>query len=150
VVPHVDTAADAQEAVAATRFAPRGVRGMCPSSHAAGYRGGDTRPFTRNAETETVVAVIVESPLGVENVAGMAAVDGIEAVFFGPGDLSHELGVVAEGWASPLIQDAWARVAAATKAAGKWLMAITLAGESNEDTVRSARDLFDQGADLVA
>jgi 2-keto-3-deoxy-L-rhamnonate aldolase RhmA len=149
IVPHVNTVDDAERVVAATRFSPAGVRGMCPASHAAGYRGGDTTTFTRNAEEETLVGVIIESALGVANVEQIAAVEGLDIIFFGPGDLSHELGVVAEGWESVEIQEAWNKVKLATKTAGKWLMAITLAGRSNEDIVVSARRLFDQGADLV-
>lgn len=150
IVPHVDTSADAERAVAATRFAPRGVRGMCPASHAAGYRGGDTSPFTRNAERETLVGVIIESPKGVEAAEEIAAVDGVDIVLFGPGDLSHELGVVAEGWRSPLVTAAWERVVAATKDAGKLLMAMTLAGDTTADIVASAEALYAEGADLVA
>lgn len=145
IVPHVDTAEEARKAVAATRYAPGGVRGMCPASHAAGYRGGDTSPFVRNAEEETIVAVIVESQRGVDNLEEIAAVDGIDIVFFGPGDLSYELGVVAQGWSSPLITTAWKRLLAATKAADKLVMAITLA----EGTQESIRALWKEGADLV-
>jgi 2-keto-3-deoxy-L-rhamnonate aldolase RhmA len=145
IVPHVDTAEDARQAVAATRFAPAGVRGMCPASHAAGYRGGDTTPFVHNAETETILAVIVESQRGLDNIEAIAAVDGIDIIFFGPGDLSHELGVVAQGWTSPLITNAWKRILTAARQAGTLCAGATL----HDGDEKNIQRLWGDGADLV-
>jgi 2-keto-3-deoxy-L-rhamnonate aldolase RhmA len=146
ILPHVDTADEAQQLVRATQFAPTGVRGMCPANHAARYSGKDTVAFTEHAEREIITGVIIESPLGVANCAEIAAIDGIDLVFFGPGDLSHELGLrTSEGWENTLLRDAWGTVRDATKDAGKLLLSVTLA----DGTADRAGWLFDEGADLV-
>lgn len=149
LAPHVDTAEQARKLVAATRFAPRGTRGVCPASHAAGYSGAEILSFSQDAERETIVAVIIESIKGVENVAEIAAVEGLDAIFFGPGDLAYDLEVFDQGLASPVLQEAWQTVATATREASKWLMALAIAGQTDEDTVQSADGLFAEGVDLV-
>lgn len=150
IMPHVETAEEAQQLVSAVRFAPDGVRGQCPASHAAKFRGGTyTKIYTQHSQKETIVGVIIESPTGVDNAKEILAVDGIDFVLFGPGDLSFELGVSDELWDSPLIQDAWITVQNATSDAGKLLMGFSYLGDTNEGTAESALEQFSNGADFV-
>jgi 4-hydroxy-2-oxoheptanedioate aldolase len=86
LVPRVSTVAQAKAAVLATRYPPIGERGVGPGRAAAyGYRIPD---YLAKANAELVLAVQVETAEGLANIADIAAVDGIDVIFIGPGDLS--------------------------------------------------------------
>ncbi|MGQ4275088.1 aldolase/citrate lyase family protein [Terrihabitans sp. B22-R8] len=90
LVPMVETAEEAREAVASTRFTPDGGRGFAGVSRAS--RFGRIPNYHRRAHEEICILVQVESQLGLDNIEAIAAVPGIDGVFIGPGDLSAELG----------------------------------------------------------
>lgn len=83
--PLVGSAEDARRAVAATRHAPQGVRSMAALSRATRYGAAAQAP---------AVAVIVEleTPEALAQLEEVAAVDGVDALFVGPADLSAALG----------------------------------------------------------
>jgi len=86
LVPRVSTAEQARAAVKATRYPPLGVRGVGPGRAAAyGYRIPD---YLAKANAELVLAIQVETAEGLANIADIAAVEGIDLIFIGPGDLS--------------------------------------------------------------
>ncbi|WP_349956166.1 aldolase/citrate lyase family protein [Rhizobium sp. ZPR3] len=86
LVPRVSTAEQARAAVKATRYPPLGARGVGPGRAAAyGYRITD---YLAKANAELVLAIQVETAEGLANIAEIAAVDGIDLIFIGPGDLS--------------------------------------------------------------
>lgn len=86
LVPRVSTTAQAKAAVQATRYPPVGARGVGPGRAAAyGYRIPD---YLAKANAALVLAVQVETAEGLANIAEIAAVDGIDVIFIGPGDLS--------------------------------------------------------------
>ena len=113
LVPHVDTAEDAARAVAATRFAPHGVRGMCPASHAGRWSARHWADFAPWSEGNAMIIPIIESRAAVENIEEILAVEGIDMVNFGPGDLSTDMQVALDG---PEIREARARVLHAARA----------------------------------
>ncbi|MBC9734444.1 aldolase/citrate lyase family protein [Nocardioides marmotae] len=91
LLPMVDDAAQAAELVAATRFPPVGTRGVASStSRASGF--GAVPDYLATAHEDICVVVQVESRTGLDNVAEIAAVEGVDGVFFGPGDLAASLG----------------------------------------------------------
>ncbi len=86
LVPRVSTVAQAKAAVQATRYPPIGERGVGPGRAAAyGYCIPD---YLAKANAELVLAIQVETAEGLANIAEIAAVDGIDIIFIGPGDLS--------------------------------------------------------------
>ena len=87
IVPHVDTAEDARKAVAAARFAPKGLRGMCPANHAGGFSMEGFGDYMRRADDNIMVMHIIESRAEDTNIDEIIAVDGVDFVHFGPGDL---------------------------------------------------------------
>ena len=91
MVPYVQTAAEAQAAVDAMRYGPRGVRGLAGVTRATRY--GRAQDYPNRAEQELCLIVQVETALGVENLDEIAAVDGVDAIFVGPADLSATMGV---------------------------------------------------------
>ena len=86
LVPMVETAAQAAQIVAATRYAPRGVRGL-GSALARASRWSGIDDYVHHADEEICVLVQVESAAGLADLEGIAAVDGVDGVFFGPADL---------------------------------------------------------------
>lgn len=89
LAPRVSTAAQAAAVVKASRYPPQGERGVGPG-RAAGY-GYRIFDYLAEANSSVVVAVQVETAEGLANVDGIAATDGVDVVFVGPGDLSVSL-----------------------------------------------------------
>lgn len=89
VVPRVNTAEEARAAVDASRYPPRGSRGAGPG-RASSY-GGGLSGYIGSANDDIVVAVQIESVEAVQNVEEITAVEGLDMVFIGPGDLSVSL-----------------------------------------------------------
>ena len=91
LVPMVDTADQARRLVAATRYPPRGMRGIGTSlARAARWnRAGD---YLERADAEMCVIAQIETARGLDNIEEIAAVDGIDALFVGPADLAASLG----------------------------------------------------------
>lgn len=81
IVPLVESAADAERAVGATRYAPEGGRSYGMQTRRVGPF--DERPF---------VAIQVETAGAVEDVDAIAGVDGVDALYIGPADLGLGLG----------------------------------------------------------
>ncbi|HSI39072.1 MAG TPA: HpcH/HpaI aldolase/citrate lyase family protein [Xanthobacteraceae bacterium] len=94
LIPMIETAEQAQAAVAATRFPPDGIRGFAAASRAS--RFGRIKDYHRNAHAEICVLVQIETQLGLDNLDAIAAVPGIDGVFIGPGDLSSDLGYLGD------------------------------------------------------
>ncbi|MBI3993841.1 MAG: 4-hydroxy-2-oxovalerate aldolase [Candidatus Lambdaproteobacteria bacterium] len=92
VVPTVESAQQARDIVAATRYRPHGGhRGVgYPESRAAQW-GLAEREYPMRYRDELFIAAIVETRKGFEAVESIAAVDGIDLVFLGPGDLAADL-----------------------------------------------------------
>lgn len=103
LVPHVSTAESAQNAVAASRFAPEGRRGVNPYVRAGTY-GADTG-FVAEANVRAACIAMVEGKEGAEAVREILAVPGLDAIFVGPVDLASSLGVPGQP-EHPLVLDA--------------------------------------------
>jgi len=114
LVPMVDTAEEAREAVSATRYPPAGERGVA-AARAADY-GRNFESYVRGEHRDVSLLLQIESAEAVENAAEIAAVDGVNALFVGPADLSASLGVFAE-WDDPELLAAVETVLSAGEAA---------------------------------
>lgn len=89
LAPRVSTAEQAAAAVKASRYPPQGERGVGPS-RATNY-GYGIFDYLADANGSIVVAVQVETAQGLANVDAIAATEGVDVVFVGPGDLSVSL-----------------------------------------------------------
>jgi 4-hydroxy-2-oxoheptanedioate aldolase len=94
LVPQITSAADAERAVRAARFAPDGERGANPWVRASGY--GSRKNWFADANREVAVLVMVEGATALADLPGILAVPGLTGIFLGPVDLSHALGVPGE------------------------------------------------------
>jgi 4-hydroxy-2-oxoheptanedioate aldolase len=92
LVPFVQNAEEARAAVAATRYAPAGIRGVAGTTRAT--RFGRVKDYFARAEDELCLLVQVESRQALDQLEAIAAVDGVDAVFIGPNDLAASLGHV--------------------------------------------------------
>lgn len=98
IVPLVDTAQDAADAVAAVRYPPLGRRSYGPMR--SGLRIG---PDPAQAHEQTVVLAMIETGGGLANVAGICATPGLDGVYIGPSDL--RLGIGGASPSDPSVAD---------------------------------------------
>ncbi|WP_106478009.1 HpcH/HpaI aldolase family protein [Phytohalomonas tamaricis] len=117
MVPMVDTAEQAEALVRATRYPPHGIRGVGGGLTRA-TRWDAVDDYLNIAHEELCLIVQVESPAGIENVEAIAAVEGVDAVFVGPADLSTSAGHIGNPNHDE-VQAMIRRALTATKKAGK-------------------------------
>ena len=90
LVPQVESVADAREAVRASQYPPEGVRGV------AGGRGADygrtLDDAVANANDDVATVVQMETTGAIDDADAIAALNGLDALFVGPADLSARLG----------------------------------------------------------
>lgn len=87
IVPLVNNAEEAAQAVAACRYPPVGMRSSGPV-RAMHYGGAD---YVANANDEIVVMAMIETKEGLANLDAICATPGLDAVYIGPADLSFAL-----------------------------------------------------------
>ena len=92
VFPMVNTAAEAEQAVAACKYAPEGRRSVGGSLHALNFDCPPGEYYAR-ANEEVLVVVQAEHIQAVEHCEAIFAVPGIDAMFVGPNDLMSSLGI---------------------------------------------------------
>ena len=90
----------------ATRYPPKGVRGITGSGRASRY--GRVKDYLKNASSEICVLVQVETREALKQIEDIASVDGIDGVFIGPNDLSASFGHIGN-WGHPEVQAALGR-----------------------------------------
>jgi 2-keto-3-deoxy-L-rhamnonate aldolase RhmA len=90
LVPYVQTAEEAERAVAATRYPPEGVRGVAVNTRASLY--GRAKDYYRSTHEEICLFLQIETHTALDNLEAIAAVDGVDAVFIGPADLAASMG----------------------------------------------------------
>jgi 4-hydroxy-2-oxoheptanedioate aldolase len=116
MLPRLDTAAEVAAALRHLRYPPEGGRGVATYNRACRF-GLDPGALDR-ANTEILTVVQIESARAVEQVEEIAALDGVDVLFVGPRDLSHDLGVPGDIQA-PSYLDALDRVRRAAQRFGK-------------------------------
>ena len=94
LVPMVQSADEARAAVAAMRYPPHGIRGVAGSTRATGY--GRASDYFARIHEELCLIVQAETRLAVERIEEIAAVDGVDGIFIGPGDLSADMGLLGQ------------------------------------------------------
>lgn len=92
--PMVQTPAEAEKAVAATRYPPHGIRGVSGCTRANAF-GRMTDYFSRIGE-ETAVIVQVETRAAVGQSLDIGRVPGVDGVFFGPADIAADIGLLGK------------------------------------------------------
>jgi len=93
MVPHVETAGDAQEVVRCAKYPPMGERGFGLRSAVTDYAGVSVPDAIAWSNAETLLMAQVESRRCLDNLEAIAATPGIDVLLVGPTDLSISLGV---------------------------------------------------------
>jgi 4-hydroxy-2-oxoheptanedioate aldolase len=141
IIPMVESAEQAAKMVAATRYPTRGIRGV-GSALARSSRWNQIDNYLQRCDDEMCVVVQVESVKAMNNLAAIAAVDGVDGVFFGPADLAASMGLIGQ-LMHPTVRAAITQGIADVKRAGK------AAGTLTSDQ-QAAQDYLAMGANFVA
>jgi 2-keto-3-deoxy-L-rhamnonate aldolase RhmA len=88
VIPRIETRAMAEEAIKYMKYPPMGERGAGP--RLAAFRDPE---YFATANEETLVVVMIETAKGVDNIDDIFSVEGVDACFVGPSDLSLDMGI---------------------------------------------------------
>lgn len=116
LVPHVASVGKARSIVSACRYRG-GSRGFSNSPRAGDYGGLGMWQHVEAQDKAVTVIAMIEDPEALDAIDEIVAVDGLDGVFVGRGDLSVALG--ADSPNAPAVQRATERIAAAAAAAGK-------------------------------
>ncbi|MBD3663895.1 HpcH/HpaI aldolase family protein [Sulfitobacter aestuariivivens] len=107
--PMVESIAEAEAAVAACRYPPRGNRGVAGTMRA--NRFGRVTDYFTEVENQTAILIQLETVQAVENATAFAEIDGIDGIFFGPADIGADMGILGQ----PMHPDIWAFIRPAAR-----------------------------------
>lgn len=116
VVPLVDSADDARRAVASTRYPPVGIRGVAVSHRSNMF--GTIPNYQATINEQICVVVQIETVNAVRDVDKICSVEGVDAIFVGPSDLSAAMGHLGKPL-EPVVQETIRSLFARAKAHGK-------------------------------
>ncbi|GGF75522.1 HpcH/HpaI aldolase family protein [Mameliella alba] len=136
LVPHVDSAEKARAVVSAARYAG-GARGYSPTTRAGGFGGARMQAHTEAQDARVTVIAMIEDVAALDHLDEIMAVDGLDGIFIGRGDLTVAMGQ-SSGTAAPVVE-AVGMITDAARRAGK---AICVMSSSASDM----RSLAAQGA----
>lgn len=94
LIPFVQTAEEAESAVAAARYPNQGVRGVAAAHRANRY--GRVADYVQRVNEELCLIVQVETSNAIDNIPGIASVAGVDAIFIGPSDLAADMGHIGD------------------------------------------------------
>jgi 2-keto-3-deoxy-L-rhamnonate aldolase RhmA len=118
VIPHIDTAAEAAEVVAACKYPPVGHRSLGGPPAQARYAQLPAREMTAALNDQLLTCVMIETTEALANVAEIAAVPGVDALMIGTSDLTAEMGISGE-IGHPKVVEAYELLTGACAKAGK-------------------------------
>jgi 4-hydroxy-2-oxoheptanedioate aldolase len=95
MVPHVSTAETAGAVTRQALHPPRGTRGSGSGMRAGDWGTSGRAEYVRRGVEEAMRIPMIEEPAGAANVEAICAAPGVDALFFGPGDMSLAMGVQA-------------------------------------------------------
>ncbi len=113
--PFIQSVEEARSAVASTCYPPQGTRGVAAMHRAS--RFGTASDYLARANDQVAVILQLETPEAVALLPEIAALDGVDAIFIGPGDLSGGMGLLGQ-IKHPDVQAALGDAAEAARKAG--------------------------------
>jgi 4-hydroxy-2-oxoheptanedioate aldolase len=119
LIPFIQNATEAKQAVAACRYPTAGSRGITTGGRAS--RFGRVRSYLTDADREVCVLVQVETSAAIDQIEAIAEVDGVDGVFVGPSDLSASMGHIGNPLHAEVqraIEGAARRIEASGKSSG--------------------------------
>lgn len=146
--PRCESGDEAAELVRWAKFAPLGERGVDGANGDNPYCAMPMPAYLKAANKHTLLIAQLESPTALDAVDDIAQVPGIDVLMIGPGDLSVIAGIPYQ-FDHPLIADAFKRVAAAAKKAGKWWGTVSGSPEHTQKLLDQGARFVCHGADLI-
>lgn len=140
IIPYVNTRSEAEAAVRACNYPPKGIRGIAASPRIAGY-GLNLNQYLQRANDELLIITQVETAQAVENLGEILQTNGLDGVFIGPMDLAASLGHLGNP-AHPEVQAVIRRVEDIVLKSDRALCTLAAGFEQ-------AKILFDKGYKLV-
>lgn len=136
MVPHCMSLADAKEIVWRTKFHPVGRRPVDSGNADGLYCHIPFKDYIEQANRERFVAIQIEDPEPLDELEAIVALEGIDIVFFGPGDFSHSIGCPGNP-NNPLSLETRERIAELCNKHGKYAWTVA--------TLDNYRELLDMG-----
>jgi len=146
VISHVSSADVAARAVAGALYPPRGIRGMCPAIRPVRYGEMAWHDHAVASNERMLVVCLIEDKAGLDNIEEICAVDGVDVIWCGSGDLSQSLGIHHSGLEHPLMREAMTRIRDACHKNGGVFMATA----GSRPTPEYVNELWDFGAPIVS
>ena len=138
--PMIQTPEEARAAVAATRYPPRGIRGVSGSTRANQF--GRNKDYYATADDKTAVLLQIESLTALVKAQEIAAVDGVNGIFFGPADIAADMGHIG----APMHPEVWAAI----RPVARQLMSIGMPCGTLVNDAAFAAELLREGFSFVA
>ena len=143
LIPLVSSKEEAEDAVRSVRYPPRGIRGVGPIRASRYYL--DFKEYIATVDKELLVMVQIETKEAVENAEAIISVEGIDAYFIGPMDLSAALGHMGDA-NHPEVTDAISHVLAVGKKAQKVAATYAFSVEDLQKKVEQGFQLISFGS----
>lgn len=147
MVPHIMGLEDARNVVNMTRFHPVGRRPIDGGNADGGYTRMDFNAYLKEANEQRFIVLQIEDPEPLGELEQIAALEGYDMLFFGPGDFSQGIGAPGE-WNHPKLVETRKRVAAVAHAHGKFAGTVG-SPENLTDLVKMGYHFVSVGADVV-
>jgi len=144
VIPCVETAAQLRDAVRFAHYPPRGIRGI-GAERATGW-GQCIPQHVAEAEASVLIVPLIETVTAGKNIAEIAAVEGVELLFFGPADFSASAGHAGQ-WEGPGVAEQILAARDAIRAAGKHCGIMTTSPEDFQRRREQGFSLLGLGSD---
>ncbi len=148
MVPHIMSADDARRVRDMTKFAPLGKRALDGGNNDAMYTRVGLADYLETANRERFALYQIEDPEAMGYLGAIAEMEGVDCLFFGPGDYSLALGIPGQ-LQHPDVNAARVRIAEVARKHGK--IAATVCGRDQiKDYADMGYNLLSVGADVVA
>ncbi len=144
--PMIQSPEEAEAAVRATRYPPHGIRGV--SGAQRGNKFGRVTDYFDRILDETCVIVQLETKAALAQAAEIAAVDGVDGIFFGPADIGADIGKLGTPM-DPAIWDVIMPAAEAVKKAGKPVGTLVFDANRAAELIREGFTFVACGGDVA-
>ena len=91
LVPHVSTKKQAEKIANASKYNPKGNRGLSPYTRCHNYDHNNLENSLNKVNNETFIGILVEGEFGLSNLEEICTVDGIDLIYLGIYDIAQSL-----------------------------------------------------------
>ena len=130
-IPMVSGADEARDLVQQVRYPRLGRRGSAFSPRAAGYGAFTGAAQTQRSNDAIALIVMIETPDALAQAGEIAAIEGVDAVFVGPNDLSHAMGFGSD-FKAPQVEAEIEKALRAIRSAGNCAGTIAMSPEDED------------------